>query len=99
MRYLSYNVLSRSLSAFECFIKNILDPFPNGMDGLHGSNGEKEMRERGEAGCLLRLREVLRGEDRSRTVPFALEHLGEVSTGDDVLGEMVEQSIKGRYKH
>lgn len=52
------------------------------------------MRERGEARCLLRLREVLRGEDSSRTVPLALEHLGEVSSGDDVLGEMVEQSIK-----
>lgn len=67
------------------------------MDGLHRSNGEKEMRER-KAGCLLRLREVLRGEDRSRTVPLALEHLGEVSSGDDVLGEMVEQSIKRHYK-
>lgn len=66
------------------------------MDSLHGSNGEKEMRERGEAGCLLRLREVLRGEDRSRTVPLALEHLGEVSSGDDVLGEMVEQSVRNR---
>lgn len=69
------------------------------MDSLHGSNGEKEKRVRGEAACLLRLREVLRGEDRSRTVPLALEHLGEVSSGEYVLGEMVEQSIKRRYKH
>lgn len=66
------------------------------MDSLHGSNGEKEMRVRGEAGCLLRLREVLRGEDRSRTVPLALEHLGEVSSGEYVLGEMVEQSVRNR---
>lgn len=66
------------------------------MDGLYRSNGKKDMREGREAGCLLRLREVLRGEDRSGTVPLALEHFGEVSSGNDVLGEMIEESVRNR---
>lgn len=89
-----YNLLRRPQPAFERFYKNILDPPSDGMDGLYRSNGKKDMREGREAGCLLRLREVLRGEDRSGTVPLALEHFGEVSSGNDVLGEMIEESIK-----
>lgn len=93
-----YNLSRRPQPAFERFYKNILDPSSNGMDALYRSN-VKEMREGREAGSLLRLREVLRGEDRSGTVPFALEHLGEVGSGNDVLGEMIEESMKRHYKH